>query len=241
MDFDKLRPEFFEQVIQLRKRILNRIKPKMLNGKNLSGSMYCDLLRALLQAINQGAVPAIESAWAYICKNECQKALAEAMECYENVLKDLLHGKLPLPYEDLKGYSKLAKEQAQASFKKRKIGDDGVCEEYLTELSRMTKIRLQQVSVENEREGLRNCMAFIQGEFGAIDRKLKMGEYNSFSEYERDIRLFYNYFMENGPRTTNRQANILEFLQKALTEGGNYFSRLLTQESDTQRQQLLEY
>jgi hypothetical protein len=60
------------------------------------------------------------------------------------------------------------------------------------------------VAVDNEREGLRNCMGFISGEFGAIDRKLKLGEYNSFQEYERDIRLFYNYFMENGPRTTNR-------------------------------------
>lgn len=47
-------------------------------------------------------------------------------------------------------------------------------------------------------------MVFIQGEFSAIDRKLKLGEYGSFGEYEKDIRLFYNYFMENGPRTTHR-------------------------------------
>jgi hypothetical protein len=53
------------------------------------------------------------------------------MDTYEVVLKDLLHGKLPLPSEELKGYSKMAKEQAILTFKKRKIGDDSLCEEYL--------------------------------------------------------------------------------------------------------------
>lgn len=57
--------------MDLRKKILNRIKPKQLNGKNLSGQMYCDLVRSYVAAINQGAVPAIESAWNYICRNEC--------------------------------------------------------------------------------------------------------------------------------------------------------------------------
>lgn len=71
MDFDKLRPEFFEQVISLRKRIFNRVRPKVMNGKNLSGCMYVDLMRSYVSAINQGAVPAIDSAWTYICKNEC--------------------------------------------------------------------------------------------------------------------------------------------------------------------------
>ena len=45
--------------------------------------MYCDLVKSYVTAINNGAVPAIESAWTYICKNECQKAVAEAFDTYE--------------------------------------------------------------------------------------------------------------------------------------------------------------
>jgi hypothetical protein len=41
--FDKLRPEFVEQVIDLRKKVLNKIKPKTLNGKILTGEMLCSL------------------------------------------------------------------------------------------------------------------------------------------------------------------------------------------------------
>ena len=39
MELDQLRPEFFEQVMNLRKKVLTRMKPKRLNGKvlNVSG------------------------------------------------------------------------------------------------------------------------------------------------------------------------------------------------------------
>jgi hypothetical protein len=61
-------------------------------------------------AINNGAVPAIESAWTYICKNECQKAVSEAYEFYEQTLKEALHNKLPIPSEDLKQFNRNVKE-----------------------------------------------------------------------------------------------------------------------------------
>jgi len=75
MELQDLRPEFMEQVLQLRRKVLNRIKPKMMNGKKLNGSMLAGLIENYLGAINQGAVPNIENAWSYLCKNECQKAL----------------------------------------------------------------------------------------------------------------------------------------------------------------------
>jgi len=58
----------------LRKRILTQCKPKTLNGKLLNGSMFVLLARSYLSAINDGAVPNIEDAWGYLCKNECMKA-----------------------------------------------------------------------------------------------------------------------------------------------------------------------
>lgn len=37
MDLDELRADFVEQVMQLRRKVINRVKPKMLNGKKLTG------------------------------------------------------------------------------------------------------------------------------------------------------------------------------------------------------------
>lgn len=74
MTLEDLRPEFVEQVMQLRRKVINRIKPKIMNGKKLNGAMMANLVSAYVDAINKGAVPNIESSWNYICKNECLKA-----------------------------------------------------------------------------------------------------------------------------------------------------------------------
>ena len=39
MELSELRAEFVDQVTQLRRKVLNRMKPKMLNGKVLTGEM----------------------------------------------------------------------------------------------------------------------------------------------------------------------------------------------------------
>jgi hypothetical protein len=69
--FEELRPEFIEQVLILRKKMLERIRPKMMNGKPLNGEMYASLVANYIQAVNSGIVPNIENAWTYICKGQC--------------------------------------------------------------------------------------------------------------------------------------------------------------------------
>ena len=59
------------------------MKPKFLNGKTLNGEMYSDLIKSYVGAINDGAVPNIETAWTYICQNECQKALILSIDTYD--------------------------------------------------------------------------------------------------------------------------------------------------------------
>lgn len=71
MELDDLRNEFIEQVMSLRRKVINRIKPKIVNGKKLNGEMLYNLLLSYVEAINKGAVPNIENAWSYICRNEC--------------------------------------------------------------------------------------------------------------------------------------------------------------------------
>lgn len=74
MQLEELRPEFVDQVMQLRRKVINRVKPKLMHGKKLTGDMLYNLAGSYVDAINKGAVPNIETAWSYICKNECLKA-----------------------------------------------------------------------------------------------------------------------------------------------------------------------
>ena len=43
MQDERLRPEFLDQMINLRSRIFKRVKPKVLNGKLITGEMFLEL------------------------------------------------------------------------------------------------------------------------------------------------------------------------------------------------------
>lgn len=83
MSFDDLRPEFVNQVINFRKRVTGRMKPKTLNGQKLSGELYLSMLSSYVGAINDGAVPNIENAWNYMCQEQCTKVMTESLETFE--------------------------------------------------------------------------------------------------------------------------------------------------------------
>ncbi len=73
------------------------------------------------------------------------------------------------------------------------------------------KEKFVALRTENEKEGHRACMNFINMEFITIERKLKNHEYQMYQDYERDIGLFQQYFKENGPQTVNKNMIIMEF------------------------------
>lgn len=128
----------------------------------------CD---SYVRAINNGAVPNIENAWTYVCKDECYKAGQKAFEYYEKTLREVIGSKIPTTSDELKAAHKLAKEGALEIFKKRAIGD--VSKDHLDELNKKMKARISQVRASNEKESINECSSFIQREFATIERKLK--------------------------------------------------------------------
>lgn len=150
MDIDQLRPEFAGQIINLRRFIINRIKPKTMNNRSLNGAMYGELVKSYIQAINEGAVPNIENAWSYVCRNECMKAMAEGIEIYETLARDIMNNKLPLTLDELKNQHLAVKEKAYSLFKKKAVGD--TIDEYAKELRKKIKMKYCNLKLENERE-----------------------------------------------------------------------------------------
>ena len=68
MPLKDLRPEFAEEAMNFRKKVISDIKPKSLEDKKLNGRMYLSMMTSYVEAINDGAVPNIESAWNYMCE-----------------------------------------------------------------------------------------------------------------------------------------------------------------------------
>ena len=72
-----------------------------MNGLKLNGQMILDLITSYVDAINRGAVPNIQQAWIYICKNECQKSLDEALWNFEVKFRQEFEEQFPMFDEDL--------------------------------------------------------------------------------------------------------------------------------------------
>lgn len=64
-----LRPEFVQQAVELRERILKEasMRPFRVNGVELNGSMLGSMCAQYVQAMNDGCVPVIQDAWSYVC------------------------------------------------------------------------------------------------------------------------------------------------------------------------------
>ena len=75
---------------QLKSRIFKRVKPKVLNNTYITGESLLELCEAYVKAINQGQVPCIESAWTYVCKNECLRAIQSAVDGYKDALNQAI-------------------------------------------------------------------------------------------------------------------------------------------------------
>ena len=220
-----LRPEFVEQVIQLRRKIINKIKPMTMNGKLLNGEMICNLAYNYVSAINKGIVPNIENAWTYICKTESLKAEHQALEKYDITLKESIYSKFPMDEEDLIMFHKDSKKQCCEVFDKKALGPNSA--EYIKDLKQKVKNKLKSVMNENEKETRKACQMFLANSYSGTLSKLKQNEFENFVEYEKELRLFQQYFIENGPPGPNRKSIMLDFCQKCLIEASDYFTKTL--------------
>lgn len=73
-DFE-FREEFVEQLKVIRKKILKKVNPKVLNGKTFNGEMLLELTRVYIKTMNSGSLPNIDNAWQYLMKSESKKAM----------------------------------------------------------------------------------------------------------------------------------------------------------------------
>jgi hypothetical protein len=160
MDLSQLRPEFVEQVHTLRRKVINRIKPKAINGRKLNGEMLFNLALSYTEAINKGAIPSIESSWSYICKNECLKAMTDSYEVFERNFYNLFQANVPMDESELRGFYKESKRMAFDIFEKVAVGE--IRNEFVKQLKAKMMQKFDMLAMENEKTSEQQCVHFLQ-------------------------------------------------------------------------------
>ena len=169
---EKLRPEFREQMGALRKLILNKAEPKMMNGTPLDGVALINLGMAYTQAINSGAVPSIQNAWSYICESKCQYALTDALKMYEKEAAALRDSGLPMSVEDLDERGRDMEKKAWAIFQKHAIGSE--TEGFKRQLEDKMREIFRQLHADNAAKGKQRAMEILEKLYSEVDIKLQV-------------------------------------------------------------------
>lgn len=87
---NELRPEFINGIKQLQNKIFSQIEPKFLGKSYVTGELFSDLWTSYVNAINQGKIPTVDTAWEYICSFECEKQIKLLLKSYEIEISQLL-------------------------------------------------------------------------------------------------------------------------------------------------------
>ena len=218
----KLRKEFIEQVNYLRKTVLNSINPKKLNGQELNGEMFIDLVKSYVKMINEGAVPVIQTAWTYMRQNQALIAKKNAVENYKKKTNELVN-KFPMKEEFLKNSLKKIKKEIILNFNEEIIGEPE--EKNLKELkSELKKIKTEIIN-KNINSTKTQTNRFLNENYKNIDEKIKNGEYLNITEYKDDIEQFVQYCLNKCPNGPNRDILIYEFIIKNIMDSSGMLSK----------------
>ena len=79
--FNELKSNFRTEFLLLKKKVYETSKPKIFNGKKITGPILADLLIIFINSINSGIIPNIDTAWDNIIINEIQ---ASYQKCKNN-------------------------------------------------------------------------------------------------------------------------------------------------------------
>ncbi|KAI9913092.1 hypothetical protein PsorP6_006016 [Peronosclerospora sorghi] len=124
-----LRPEFQQQLREVKQNVYGEsLRPMMVQGKPLNGSMFAGLFQANVATINSCGVPVTTSSWEGVTESECRKAMTTATETFKKILS-ALH--LPIDDEYLSDAIKCAAKHpltyyhaAAIDYKASDLGDN---------------------------------------------------------------------------------------------------------------------
>jgi len=151
-----LKPEFVVQAKALRQKILQQTRPKIACGTHLTGTLLARLATIYCDAINKGAVPAIQDSWSLISADECHRAVLAAEQAFAQHLAehkadgttvDERGDRIAVPAPVLESLFTQGFERALSRYKALAIGDKA--EEFREQLRDALRKHAARIRSEN--------------------------------------------------------------------------------------------
>ncbi|KAG1669136.1 hypothetical protein FOA52_002647 [Chlamydomonas sp. UWO 241] len=119
---EKLRPEFRSGVTQLVDLVFSKAQPKKFGNTFMTGPVLAGLVDAYVQALNNGAVPTIATAWQGVAESESRRAAEAAEAAYHEAFNPDTNAE----EADLDREHERCLKVAAAVFNDVAVGDEGI-------------------------------------------------------------------------------------------------------------------
>lgn len=235
--YNQLRPEFREQSEELVQKILDEAQPKQINGQNLSGDSFAQLLQLYVEAINSGAVASIQSAWESLSAQVNNNAQEEAMHAWTSGINARYNPNRPLGEEHLQAlhlecmseafgiYDAMCYHGAQASAIRKQLKAKMVAE-------------FAKLVTSNREASTRFVLRLLNGLYEPLEAKAKAHQYATFDALlDAWNALKKAYFDQLGDSQASRLVaydEFVKFFSKNLATTAAYVSRAIQDEHATQ-------
>jgi len=209
-DLDKLKEEDLDPIFvkvgnEFTELIFKQAKEKKLGGKSVNGSMFSELAKQYLVAIERGNVN-IESSFNFVLNAENNKALRAATDSYQSFFEPLIY---PLSLEELTELLKNAGDEANRVFLQSAILTTDEGRSYSTKINEQIIDLQNSITEKNEKTSEDNCKKIIQTLYEPIESLMNKGKFaksGGSKEYTKLLELLERDFQENdhdfkkGPR-----------------------------------------
>jgi len=214
---NQIRPDFMKQVNALRDKILTKATAKQLKGVNLNMRMYIAMVNQYIDAINQGSVPNISSAWDHLVENECREAFEQSVELYEVALKQFFFSEdKAKSMEDLYHILKNIRDSTLEKYNKftAAIERNDVAQDYKNELKDFIDKKEQAVVTINEELNNANNEELLKNLAQILKNNMTSGVYSAsnIQDFHNDFDdLLTNYDREG--QGLAKTTSLIEFLR----------------------------
>ena len=153
--------------MDLRRKVLSNCPVKQVYGHSMDGETWVNLLSLYVNAINNGNVPNIESAWVQICRNKAQSALSQVVDQFE---RDISEVEFPANQPEFEKTLTETERNAVRDLQKELNSEPNLLKEYMLQLKKYLTKRIQDLNNQNLAACQEYSQQMLQQLFAELDQ-----------------------------------------------------------------------
>ena len=212
VDESELRPEFLTQILNLRKKVISRVKHKTFKGTNLDGAMFVNIIKSLTEAINTGKMPSIKNTWDNLCEYENNKAFMKGEMLYEQIFKNEMEKGIKA--DVLEEIHERALRTSITEFNLNALGEASKEQKKILKSKIKQKFTYFAKLVEETEKS--DILKEAEDLFSAVEENLYNGNYDNIEQIEEDFEEIKNRINEKFPESNQKQEIIEKYKSKIL-------------------------